>query len=332
MSARGMVKFLWENKPLLLVRMSRNLDEMYRAAFVSTLVSEGIGEHLRSGPKSLEALHTELELHDSHQQLEAWLDVGVSLGVLGKTGADYRLKGPLAVSLSDPANRVWHAFFQTRVEVFFDYVRQTPAKLRRQERFNPNKEHGALVAQSSRTVEPLLVEVVDRVVPEGKRSMLEVGCGSGVYVKRACDRNPDLQVFGLELTDEVTQLARNNVQRWGLEDRVTIETGDVRAFQQPGEFDLVTLYNLIYYFPSSERVALLRHLGRLIAPDGRLVLATLTKGGDSSTRTMDLWSSMTEGCGPLPTVTHLQKQLREAGFSNVQHETLIPNYVVFTAY
>ena len=332
MSARGMVKFLWKNKPLLLLRMFRNLDEMYRAAFVSTLVSEGIAEHLRSGPKSLEALHTELELRDSHQQLEAWLDVGVSLGELGKNGAGYRLKGPLAVGLSDPENRIWHAFFQTRVEVFLDYVRQTPAKLRRQERFKPNKEHGALVAQSSRTVEPLLVEVVDRIVPEGKRRMLEVGCGSGVYVKRACDRNPDLQVVGLELTDEVTQLARINVQRWGLEDRVTIGTEDVRAFQKPGEFDLVTLYNLIYYFPTHERVELLHHLGQLLAPDGRLVLATLTKAGDSSTRTMDLWSSMTEGCGPLPTVTNLQEQLREAGFSNVQHEALIPNYVVFTAY
>lgn len=331
MSSRSLVKFLWKNKPLLLIRMSRNLDEMYRAAFVSTLVSEGIAEQLRDGPKTLEALHDALDLQDSHQQLESWLDVGVSLGELGKNASGYRLKGSLAVNLSDPANRIWHAFFQTRVEVFLDYVRQTPGKLRKRERFEANAQHGEMVAQSSRTVEPLLAELVDSVVPQGKRRMLEVGCGSGVYVKRACDRNPDLEVVGLELTDEVTQLARRNVKQWGLEDRVVIDTGDIRTFQAAGEFDLVTLYNLIYYFPTGERVALLRHLGQLLAPEGRLVLATLTKAGDSSTQTMNLWSSMTEGCGPLPTLDELLTQLREAGFANVTHETLIPSFNVFTA-
>ena len=331
MSSGAFLKFLWNNNPLLLLRMSRNLDEMYRAAFVATLVSEGIADRLRDGPMSLEQLHEELGLQDCQQELAAWLDVGVSLGELSHDGAGYRLKGALSTKLSEPENQVWHAFFQTRVEVFFDYVRRTPSKLRRGERFRADERHGELIAQSSRTVELLLFDLVDRVVPEGKRTMLEVGCGSGVYVKRACDRNPDLDVVGLELTDEVAGLARRNVQQWGLEARVAIETADVRAFDRSASFDLITFYNLIYYFPAGERVGLLRHLKQLLLPDGRLVLATLTKASDTSTRTMDLWSSMTEGCGPLPEADELEAQLREAGFASVQRETLIPNFYVFTA-
>lgn len=82
MRVASIARFLLRSRPHLLVRASRTLDEMYRAAFVSALVSEGIAETLRTGPKSLDALHDSLGLEDCRQVLEAWLDVGVSLGEL----------------------------------------------------------------------------------------------------------------------------------------------------------------------------------------------------------------------------------------------------------
>ena len=55
-------------------------------------------------------------------------------------------------------------------------------------------------------------------------------------------------------------LARQNVAAWGVADRVTIETGDVRARRAEPSYDLVTLHNNVYYFPVDERVALLQGL------------------------------------------------------------------------
>jgi protein-L-isoaspartate O-methyltransferase len=327
----GLLKFVWSTSPRLLMRLVKNLEEACRSAFVTALVSEGIGQRLLAGPVPLEKLHDDLALDDAREELEAWLDVGVSLGELGKDERGYRLTGLLSRKLSDPANAVWHAFFQVRTDVFVDYVRSTPAKLRRRERFPSDEARGELFAQSSRTVEPLMFDLVDRVVPPGKRRMLEVGCGSGVYLRRACDANPELDAVGLELTEPVAAFARKNVEQWGLGGRVTIETRDVRAFDRPGAFDLVTFYNLVYYFPVEQRVEVLAHLRRQLAPGGRLVLVTLTRGRDPSASTMNLWSSMTEGQGPLPTAGELEAQLRDAGFTTTQRQDVLPGFSAFVA-
>ena len=60
MNTLALVKFIWRSSPRLLVRLSRNLEEMCRSAFVSALVAEGIGLRLRAGPVPLDALHDEL--------------------------------------------------------------------------------------------------------------------------------------------------------------------------------------------------------------------------------------------------------------------------------
>jgi hypothetical protein len=63
-----------------------------------------------------------------------------------------------------------------------------------------------------------------------------------------------------------------------------------------------------------------------------LVLTSLTQAGNTAACTMDLWCSMTEGCGPLPTAEELRVSLTEAGFSTVQPEQLIPNYWLLIAH
>jgi hypothetical protein len=88
------------------------------------------------------------------------------------------------------------------------------------------------------------------------------------------------------------------------------------------------MHNLIYYFPVDARVALLRHLHELLAPRGRLVLTTFCRGSDTAVCAMDLWSSMTEGCGPLPELAELRGQLGAAGFEEVRVESLLPSYAL----
>lgn len=52
--------------------------------------------------------------------------------------------------------------------------------------------------------------------------------------------------------------------------------GDIRQLplQVRGLFDTATLFNLVYCFPDEERVALFRTLRGLLAPGGRLLLAS----------------------------------------------------------
>jgi hypothetical protein len=92
----GMLRFVWNSNPRLLMRLSKNLEETCRSAFVAALVAEGIGPRLRGGPVPLETLHDQLGLEDARDELGAWLDVGVSLGELAKDAQGYRLTGLLS--------------------------------------------------------------------------------------------------------------------------------------------------------------------------------------------------------------------------------------------
>lgn len=93
----------------------------------------------------------------------------------------------------------------------------------------------------------------------------------------------------------------------------------------------MTLHNLIYYVPIAERVGLLRRLAGFLRPGGRLVLTSFCRGKDPSACSMDLWSTMTEGAGPLPERAELERQIREAGFDAVEDEALLPSYLLFAA-
>src|SRR5207253_1093878 len=82
------------------------------------------------------------------------------------------------------------------------------------------------------------------VVPRaGPVRLLEIGCGSAVYIRHAAGRNPELTALGLELQPEVAALAAENVSAWGLARRVAIEAGDVMARAAEAAFDLATLHN-----------------------------------------------------------------------------------------
>ena len=155
---------------------------------------------------------------------------------------------------------------------------------------------------------------MDSVVPEkGVIHLLEVGCGSGVYIRRACLRNPELQAVGLELQPDVADLARKNLQAWGLAERVRVDTGDIRNYTSPERFDLVTLHNNIYYFPIPERLDLIRRLAHFLNPGGKILVTTACQGYPS-TEMLNLWGQMTEGMGALPEPDDVCELMSLSGF------------------
>jgi 4-hydroxy-2,2'-bipyrrole-5-carbaldehyde O-methyltransferase len=332
MSIHTLMKFIVKNPISLMFRMNKTLNAFYRAGFVSTAISEGLYDILEKGPVSVKAIQNNMGTDLNADGLKAWLDLGVAIGELDKKNDNYSIKNAFTKKLLKPSNDTWKAFFQARVEIFYDYIIKTPAFLKEEKKFDFSHAYGELFARSSRTVEPIIVDVVDKIVPtNGKCYLLEVGCGSGIYIKRACDRNPDLMVTGLELQERVADFARKNTTIWQIQDRVTIENTDIRYYRSDKQFDIVTFFNLIYYFPENERSDLLRNLGRLLNTGGQLILSTLCPANESSIQLMNLWGSMTDGCGPLPHPDNVCDQLKDAGFDKIKCEQLIPAFYLFKA-
>lgn len=93
--------------------------------------------------------------------------------------------------------------------------------------------------------------------PAAQAKVLDLGCGCGVIGLILCHRFPELHLAGLELQPALAELARSNVQANHLQERFTVQEGDlrkIREFVQPESFDLV-VSNPPYHRPGSGRIS-----------------------------------------------------------------------------
>ena len=306
------------------------LKSFYQLNYLVAAKDCGLFERLLDAPKRFEQL-AEFYCADekAREALEAWLSLGVRLGFLRLDSKGYELKG-LAKKLALPQNDAALALLQEAAGLHSNLISQTVRKLRNGELWSIEDQDGEIVARSSRIMEAFQAEAIDRFFPaSGVASLLEIGCGSGIYLKYAADRNPSLAAVGLEMQPNVADVARLNIAEWGLQGRVRIETGDIRLKSPEECFSIVTLYNNIYYFPVESRVSLLQHIRQFIKPNGFLLLITCCQGGSLGVEVLNLWGAATLDCGRLPRKNELIKQLHQAGFEDVQTVRLIPGEELF---
>jgi SAM-dependent methyltransferase len=318
------IKLLSSGQSSLIFGLLKTGNEFYRASFISAALSRGVYDHFIEGKASFENLCEKMGI-SNREGLWAWLELGVSLGELKRAGNEYQIKGKMSKALLKPDNDAFKALLQEIVTYHYIYVVDTPSMLKKQEWFPFDEVPGELVARSSRVNEPFIFEAVDAVIPrQGEFQLLEVGCGSGIYIQRACARNRELRAVGLELQEKVADAARMNIKAWGLENRATIEHSDVRNYSSGQKFDLATLHQNIYYFPVQERENLFRQIKEYLKPGGQVLLTSVCQGGSPGIQGLNIQVSTTEGFSPLPDPDQLRQQLKAAGFVDVKAWRFVP--------
>lgn len=319
------VKMIVNGQFSLMLKLMKTGTEFYRACFVVSAISEGVYAAFTDKRATVDQLVGKRTGISNREGLEAWLELGVSLGELDRSGNEYRIAGKLSLALLDPTHDGYQAFFEEIVKHHYLYVMETPAKLRDNASFPFDESIGRLIARSSRISEPFISAAVDDVVPRrGAFDLLEIGCGSGTYIRHAAARNPELRSVGLELQEQVAVAARENIRNWGLEGRVAIEHCDVRKYESGPRFDLITFHQNIYYFLPAERVALAEKALGFLKPGGRVLITTICRGGGPAAQVLNIWVSTTQGHGRLPDPEELCHQLKDAGFSDVKKKRLMP--------
>ena len=94
-----------------------------------------------------------------------------------------------------------------------------------------------------RTTEELVRAALERIGSDSAR-VVDVGTGAGAIAVAIADEAPNARVFATDTSRCAVALARANVRRHGLCDRVTVSHGDLLD-PVPGEIDLVVA-NLPY--------------------------------------------------------------------------------------
>lgn len=335
MSLKPFFALLRDGRLAALLGVGGKLNSFYKLTYLAAAGEAGLLTRLAQGPATFDALAIFFAVEgQGREALEAWLQLGVRLRLLRLGPQGYELRSQ-AKTLARPENDPVLAMVEEVAGLHHKLILGTLPKLRKGELWTLADQDGELIARSSRVLEAFQAEIIQRTFPErGAVRLLEIGCGSGVYLRYAARRNPSLTALGVELQPAVAERARVNLRGWGLDGRVTVEDGDIRP-KTPGEpFDIATLYNNIYYFPVEERVALLEHIGSFLKAGGFLLLTTCCQGGSVATEALNLWGAATRGAGRLPGEEELMAQLREAGYSRVRASNLLPGdrFVAFQAF
>ncbi|MGM3273362.1 SAM-dependent methyltransferase [Ralstonia sp. 24A2] len=334
LSITPFLTLLKEGKLRTAIRANALYRPFYTLTYLAALKHCGAMDQLSSGPAPFKKLALVYAGNaKTAEALESWLQMGCRLKVLALTDEGYVLTG-LARKLSLPENDATLALLQEVGSLHYRLITETPEKLRKGELWPLDNQNGSLTARSSRALEPFVLEAIKRYLPSSRPcKLLEIGCGSGVYIRHAAARNPLLTAVGLELQEGVAQVARENLKDWGIHNHVDIDVGDIRTTPVTPDFDVATLHNNIYYFAVDERIRVLERIRNFLKPDGSLLLTTCCQGGNLGIDALNLWGASNLHGGRLPEKAEMIDQLKQAGYKEIDSIRLIPgdSFYAFSA-
>jgi len=151
---------------------------------------------------------------------------------------------------------------------------------------------------------------------EPGQTVLDLGSGGGIDVLLSAKRvGPTGKVYGLDMTDEMLALARENQSKAGATN-VEFLKGTIEAIPLPSDSVDVIISNCVINL-ASDKDAVLREAFRVLKPGGRVAVSDVVVRGEVPAdvrRSMELWV----GCiaGALEESDYAAK-LRAAGFADV---------------
>jgi SAM-dependent methyltransferase len=304
----------------------RDAAPFVRLHFLAVATEIGLLQELGRGPATTDQLSVRLAIGD-RALFGAFLRLGAVLGELRCRAGRWSLRGWRSKALAVPEADTMRAMVQEAIRYDAAVYAGLDQHLRGASPGDYLRATGAVIARASRLVEPVLAPQLRSLVAERHpRRILDVGCGTGVYlIHAAAAGGPQLAGLGVDLDATVVGLARQRLAHADLTERFDVRHADIRTLQLPAaSFDLVLLFQNIYYFAEDQRPDLLRRLYGLLTPNGALMLASLLAGRSLAVAHYDLLFRATEGCGPLPHRQELDRQLRDAGFTTTRWLQLIP--------
>jgi SAM-dependent methyltransferase len=154
---------------------------------------------------------------------------------------------------------------------------------------------------------------------EPGQTVLDLGSGGGIDVLLSAKRvGPTGKAYGLDMTDEMLALARENQRKAGATN-VEFLKGTIESIPLPDDSVDVIISNCVINL-SNDKDAVLREAFRVLKPGGRFAVSDVVVRGDVPAgirRSMELWI----GCiaGALEETDYAAK-LGSAGFADVEIE------------
>jgi arsenite methyltransferase len=148
-------------------------------------------------------------------------------------------------------------------------------------------------------------------------TVLDLGSGGGIDVLLSARRvGPTGKAYGLDMTDEMLALARENQRKAGVEN-VEWLRGEIEAIPLPAESVDVVISNCVINL-SGDKSRVLAEAARVLRPGGRFAVSDVIADEDMDEATradMAQWTGCIAGA---LTRREFEQSLRDAGLENVE--------------
>lgn len=101
--------------------------------------------------------------------------------------------------------------------------------------------------------------------------LLDVGGGSGIYSTTMVARHPHLRATVLE-QPPVDTIARREIERHGLSDRVSVVAANMFSDSWPVDADVILMSNLLHDWGAAEAQSIVDKAAAVLAPGGLLII------------------------------------------------------------
>jgi len=153
-------------------------------------------------------------------------------------------------------------------------------------------------------------------------TVLDLGSGGGIDVLLSARRvGPTGKAYGLDMTDEMLDLARENARKAGVTN-VEFLKGQIESIPLPDESVDVIISNCVINL-SADKDAVLREAHRVLKPGGRFAVADIVVHGDPLPEPIQKMMALWAGCiaGAL-TEQDYRSKLASAGFREIDFQVL----------
>jgi tRNA (cmo5U34)-methyltransferase len=146
-------------------------------------------------------------------------------------------------------------FFLLRERVARSSAGRTPEPMIMDERESVEQFHQA-GATINLPVYELCALATSHLVPE-QATIFDLGSGSGQYLAHLARHRPDLEIVGIDLSEEMLATGRTMLAEEGLDERVDLRKGDMTDFVNlvPANVDAVSCVFALHHLPSPESLA-----------------------------------------------------------------------------
>src|SRR5688572_26587682 len=150
-------------------------------------------------------------------------------------------------------------------------------------------------------------------------TVLDLGSGGGIDVLLSAHRvGPSGKAYGLDMTDDMLALARENQRKAGVEN-VEFLKGEIEAIPLPGDAVDVVISNCVINLSADKRQVLAEAF-RVLRPGGRFAVSDIVVRGEvpeALRRSVELWIGCVAGALE---ETEYKRLLAEVGFEDVEVE------------